>query len=117
MSGLTTADLIGEVRALAKEFPKCVYDSSNGCRYTKGKCENGPDSEGCIIGQAAVRAGGDLTKFEDYTTQGIKHILHHCNIVENRKEYWWLNEVQKHQDDGTTWEYAVKVADATCPIR
>lgn len=133
--------IVNKVRNIANAYPDAVYntDEDTGqCSYYKGFVENGPDQEGCIVGQAmvpeiAVTISGDVI---EACTDGLNLIYWQEAIdagydaIEGGfpiEEYPdvsddvapllnWLSEVQALQDSGYSWGTAVKQADERYPL-
>ncbi len=116
MSEITAAQVIDEVRKLAKESPGNIYkglpsafmSSGFACYYSTGENENG--SVGCIFGQALKNLGLVITDNNDQVRitnllviLGISHL--------NEFELDWCRTVQSRQDSGTEWGHAVSEAD------
>jgi hypothetical protein len=111
-------DIIENVRDLAEQYPDAVYRSGmHGlCSYTSGKAENGPDGEGCLLGQASISSF-----FEDYDLSLNERVMVHSVICKLEREgllkdvtdqkVKWLKEVQYYQDRRNTWSEAVRGAD------
>ena len=114
--------LVAEVRALAAEKPRFVYtaidvhsDADGGgdkCAYVHG------NEGGCIIGQAALRAGMDLDELrekdadEDDTSVSVQFAGYPSLSNEALN---WLSKVQYSQDLKYPWARAVARADHSIP--
>lgn len=113
--------LVQAVRELAAERPDFVYKSDPyregpGCLYTLA--DGTPD---CIMGCAMARIGQPLPPQKVGT-----HEANECTLLNEDVYTWygalgvgaesvtmkWLASVQNHQDNGYTWEAAVREADA-----
>ena len=113
--------LVAEVRALAAEKPDFVYtaidfhsDADGGgdkCSYVHG------DEGGCIIGQAALRAGMDLDELreKDNDDQDTSVSFQFAEFGLSIDELGWLARVQFHQDLKLPWGAAVARADDEIP--
>lgn len=118
------AEVIAEVRKIAKRDPKFVYgeDTGGSCSYF-GRGIGDPVGQRCLIGQALVNLEVDMTKVlevenslsPDVMGSEIKYLIEGevVDIVANPSEVSWLTEVQKKQDRGFPWSEAVKLADET----
>lgn len=121
----TAADLICEVRAVAAERPDFVYSSQSGasimeCSYF-GQAIGDPTGEPCIVGQAFKRLGGapeGLLEAEGseslddaFLGTGIGYILERFEIQRTTEQAKWLAAVQRAQDTGDSWRFAVEHAD------
>ena len=114
-------NLMEAVRLLAALYPNAIYNRpishSNTCFYSRGVVVNGPPGHGCIIGQAFRLCG-----FEQYANMCLydsissgspagRHIRTTFGLSENTPLVDWCCEIQYHQDQGTTWGEAVRLAD------
>jgi hypothetical protein len=114
---MTIDDVIAGVRALAAEFPECVYTSPDdlGCYFTLGRCSNG--SVGCLIGQAVALQGGKLPDDEKVGSIEILALLHNNGIAGVPiRTLSWLVTVQGGQDSGKPWREAVAIADTEATL-
>lgn len=110
-------DLQKEVRRLAAEYPNAIYQSLDGCYYNAGIVANGPDTEGCLLGQAIRNLDPEI--FEDIGMDGddiaslIQYMDEHFDNSEDKEGNIenWFSIVQGQQDNGETWSEAVKIAD------
>lgn len=116
----TIEDVVSEVRRLAKEFPKCMYtapgctkpEPGQLCSNVDGKCSNG--TKGCIIGQAFRNLGIKIPDLHDKS--GAPSLCGKVfGLEENVDIVMWLAKVQRSQDAGKTWAYAVRVANKLYP--
>lgn len=113
--------LVAEVRALAAEQPDFVYtaidfhpDKLGGgekCSYVHG------DVGGCIVGQAALRAGMGLEELREKDNDEDD-----TSVWDQFEEYGltneqlrWLSKVQHSQDIKYPWGAAVDRADDEIP--
>ena len=94
--------IISEIRRLAEEFP----DRTSQPEYAKEK--NGVGQPECIIGHALYNLGVSPEELK-YLTGSVEEIPLPMYI--DGPELRWLNEVQRTQDSGLSWESAVKEAD------
>lgn len=113
--------LVAEVRALAAEKPNFVYtaidfhsDADGGgdkCSYVHGNVG------GCIIGQAALRAGMDLEelreKDNDADDTSVGSVFAGFGLSVDA--LGWLSSVQHSQDTGMPWGSAVAHSDDRIP--
>ena len=126
---------VASVRDGADAYPDAQYlDSDDGyggeCLYFKGVVRNGPDNEGCIIGQFVVPLWRDddidwLHSQENaWGGYGLDAVLDDVDQLDirfdtdNNEEYEaftilrdWLVAVQQNQDTGHKWGEAVRKAD------
>ena len=102
--------LINRIRKLADKYPGATYTpiDDESCSYTRGKVENGPEQEGCIVGQAAY---GYLRIPLDMDRSGVGTLVIDTRVQGSEEEIAWMSEVQNQQDGGQTWEASVKAAD------
>lgn len=106
--------LVDRVRVLAAKYPEGLYavDDSladdDECSYTKGIVENGPPTEGCLIGQAAR---GYIAIPPEADRHGIVSVLDDLGVEGSKPERDWLENVQTSQDGGYRWAEAVATAD------
>ena len=120
------ADVISEVRSLAKSYPNYIYGSEySTCRYLNKEKMCGA----CIVGQALMRLGAtgeDLfwldRKLADIAYDGSIYSLYNLSISSESKEIpfdirlsevqaHWLAVVQDSQDLDFCWEKSVDWAD------
>jgi ribosomal protein L7/L12 len=111
--------IIAKVRELAEEEPDHVYQRvDNQCLYVhkSGEGDYIPDS-GCIIGQAAVRAGFTYDEVDHQNTSAWSLVGgDHLNLGGSDEQVRWLGAVQSEQDCGTPWSRAVMLADKNTPL-
>lgn len=122
------SQLIAEIRKLAAENPEARYERSGGgqgsCYYTVGRIINAENvnSGGCIVGQAFQRllSPSDLGKVQSRDGVGSVSacgILDMLGIRHTWQQGEWLRNIQSRQDNGHTWSYAVRFADAAAVTR
>ena len=115
----TVRDIIAKVRELADVYPNAVYDDHglSSCAYTKGIVRRGPDTEGCIFGQA-LRSVLEIDNpaLEPVDYEAITDVLDHFHIERDGDQDDWMLLVQEHQDRQESWSEAVAIADAQSPI-
>ena len=110
VSELTIKDVDTAIRILASEAPDYVYNHSSptaGCFYDRG-VRGGPESKGCIFGQAFQRlgvdmstvGGADIASLWYDTHEGLPVDASHC------PEEW--SAVQYAQDNGGRWGEAIQ---------
>lgn len=106
-----------EVRRLAEEFPNAIY-RNRPCLYNSGIVENGPETEGCIFGQAlSILHPEDKESFDRTscfeTINNISELIERLypDMKEDGRACEWFYRVQVAQDTGSTWLNAVKSAD------
>lgn len=108
-------ELVANVRKLAKEYPDAKYRSPDrgGCYYTRGAVVDGPETPGCIVGQAMPSHVMDrLIEVDNEGGGNIPYVLGDVlDIDYDRGTFLWLDVVQSYQDLGKTWSEAVRGAD------
>ena len=112
---ITTAQIITEIRRLAAEKPDFTYKKPfaddierNWCaNFTYG--EKGNKVGSCIVGQALLNCGVNLSAGEQYKSFG--RLIHKVGWTHSFEEYDWISSVQYRQDVGDTWGTAVAQAD------
>jgi hypothetical protein len=112
---ITREQLIDEVKRLAQEYPNSRYippntnDYAQGggakCYYNKGVVINGPETEGCIFGQATHNL--DQEEYEKIANETRDICVLCCNVL-NIPDSYYLGRVQDAQDIGYTWSQAIK---------
>lgn len=118
---ITASDVIREVRLLASERPGFNYLSQRpnpsntlGCSYI-GRAVGDRTGEGCIVGQALVKAGVDFEKLAEVEIAsgnlGVDGMLLRLKIESTSTERMWLRRVQRKQDLGDAWSTAVEYAE------
>ncbi len=117
------ATLVKRVRALADQYPDAVYQSKGAsCSYLAGTVEGGPDTPGCIVGQAAhgyIRK--DYLAQADIQGDNVGGLIRYINAVNphyldtprqvSDSDQIWLQVVQSRQDSGDSWGDAIRWAD------
>ena len=107
---MTLEKIVEEVRALAEKYPNAVYQHVDSwCHNLKGKVDNGPDCEGCLIGQAVRNAGFMFPPCCE--RDGARSLMYKLGFDKDHSLSRWLGNVQTVQDGGHTWGVAVSVAD------
>lgn len=107
--------LIAEIRILAEERPKYVYQKPGQfCMYTDNAEHTGC---GCIVGQALLRIEPKLYPLLEQIDKNVSVVVSQFNaiapmleITDTRKVNW-INAVQDYQDTGYDWSTAVARAD------
>lgn len=115
---ITTTQLIEEVRKVASMNPEFVYgDAITSCSYF-GQAIGNNTGQCCIIGQAfknlevdteqlfSAEARGDSPTIRLAVEDKLVDIL-----VGHPQELNWLDSVQRGQDTGWSWSYALIDAD------
>src|SRR5690554_2567607 len=108
-----TKAILEQVRILAQTYPDFVYshyDDGLRCKYNTGVNPKYPKLSGCIIGQAARKAGIDTSDWDekpsdpDYSSTAI-FIQIEIKVGEDTysPEAEVLVRIQELQDIGTTW--------------
>lgn len=94
------------VRQLAETYPNARYNRyGTGCRYSLGTVDDGPDEDGCIVGQAFRLIGIDPAQFDEETPVPPVH------RITDEPSGSWISIVQSRQDIGWTWGQALAEAD------
>lgn len=93
-----------------------------GCSYVYGSEWGNIVEVGCIVGQAAIEIGiapADLEANEGQAGSGFAAAVFDLDLqdVQVSQEGRWLDIVQTEQDQGSTWEQAVREGDAQRPLR
>jgi hypothetical protein len=112
--------LVARVRDLAARYPDAVYKGERGlfgCSYVAGRVDNGPDSCGCLLGQAAQPGTRLHTAMQERSARGIGSMCAGLGAVAVMTlDVEWLHTVQNFQDAGKTWGNAVVIADKIKPL-
>lgn len=109
--------LVDEVRKVGEENPEFNYGKTYGylspqfglqyvCEYVD---EDGVGK--CIMGVAALRLGIPSDMFDQSNILTIKELLPLFFKKISPTDSDWLEQVQKRQDEGTTWRKAIKKTD------
>lgn len=113
------SDLKNKVIELATAYPNAKYcrpglPVGGGCHYAKGNVENGPETPGCVIGQA-LRLLDNVTfnKFYDFGGTILGMVKNHDYFNGTDDESNWLFCFQCKQDSGKTWSECLKIANST----
>lgn len=113
MFDFTLKELQEMVREVASDYPKYVYEPSNGvCSYFKNG-EDGYSCPDCIIGHALHRLGVSPDNIGDNNIVSVRGLCRKylpLSLSDDRT-LEWLAEVQDRQDLGMPWAKAVKKAD------
>ena len=121
-------DIVEGVRLLARKHPDAVYTMPEnqegetiGCAYTRGKVIDGPQSEGCVIGQVLLGLHynpDDLDSYDEFGNwmgvgPAVSGLVTDLGLTDEEDDpnFMWLVCVQMKQDNGTPWGIAVKEAD------
>ena len=115
---MTAAEIVTQVRELAAKYPKAQYHKEEGsayCDYEFGTVTNGPDTPGCIMGQAVRLLGVDTS---GWGRGEIGPILEEegYEFPADDSNMDWLLAVQQRQDSGVTWGEAIKLTDKTMEV-
>ena len=115
---VNTKQMIEEVRKIASENPEFVYGGAvTSCSYF-GRTIGDTSGQCCIIGQAlknlevdteqlfSAEVRGDGPTFRQAVHEKLVDIL-----VGHPQELDWLDRVQRGQDNGWSWSYALIDAD------
>ncbi|QIS06803.1 hypothetical protein F5X71_34840 [Nocardia brasiliensis] len=113
---VTVADVISKVRQIAAAHPDHIYDKIGDCVNVETD-ENGVLVGSCIIGKAIVALGISAAELDQrgLNRHDAEHLLRSLGISLGDLEEAWLLEVQRHQDEGHRWGYAVTAADGKAP--
>lgn len=108
------SSVAGYVRLLAEQYPNAIYrpaKKGEACSNIRGHVENGPQTEGCIVGQAIRMSGNCHLISEMYTDSQYTPVNMFTKNQFDALEVKFLHLVQFYQDYEETWENAVKLAD------
>lgn len=130
MFNLSDTELLklnNEVVRLATIYPDATYTKINedfakacglpGCCYSMGNIVNGPDTPGCIIGQAFRNVFPD--KFKEISDRELgesQYNERNCGSVMSLLRFPtgaiadFLRKVQNNQDGGNSWGACIKLA-------
>lgn len=118
---INLSDLKNEVIKLALEYPDAIYKDVNGCYYGTGLVINGPETEGCLIGQGICRLDEEV--FEEITSiyngesfNSLIRSFKNYFLIDDEENKRWLIDTQTKQDEGLTWKKAVDYANAQLRI-
>lgn len=111
---MKATELISKVKELASDFPHAVYSEQQTCYYTRGRVYDGPDTPGCIFGQALREDYYEILVNNDQET--ITDVLELIGIDFDGDQGDWFLTVQEHQDKGEEWSEAVAIANAQHPL-
>lgn len=104
-----------EIVKLCEEYPYGKYIKTQGpgptCMYTKGVVMNGPETQGCVVGQAISRVCPDKFRYcvvKENSGGNISpaYILFNSDFI---------SSVQSNQDDGNTWGESLRLAKSYLP--
>lgn len=104
-------ELANRICDLGEKYPNAIYQyaEEGQCNYGKGKVANGPDEEGCIIGQAMPE---DIRKkvcnMDDYAINILPEYMDYEETDVNERLLSQIQCVQDAQDSGKPWGYAVQ---------
>lgn len=108
MTSIKASFLLGVVLDIAKKYPQGRYTKPCGsynCCNCRGVVVDGPDTPGCIVGQALQKLGIIIDM------GGISHLVDIGLIeIDSRAAFEFLSEIQFRQDGGHRWEEAVTLA-------
>lgn len=111
----TTAQIIDTVRELANENPDFVYErplveNAHGVTVESSRCQYlHADGPGCIMGHALSRQG--ISVPVSFEGKGINDVLRAFGFAPTDEQARWLNNVQRSQDKGNAWSFAVVDGD------
>lgn len=99
------------VKLLAKQYPDARYQrpTSGVCEYASGTVKNGPDTEGCIVGQAIREVAPEYVDKIRYSKSSAYGLFGYSDNTEYVAK--WISTVQVNQDVGRTWGEAVDIAN------
>lgn len=114
---VTVQELRAAVFACVEERgPDYQYEAPVDDSGLQGSClywHDRDDRPGCIVGLALYKLGADdefLRNHEGNTSIGMLKLLkedHEWTFEDYEGVNWWLNEIQRRQDDGMRWGSAV----------
>ena len=109
-------ELCDKVRELATTYPSATY-LGEVCSYTRGDVRNGPETLGCIFGQAIRLLDPDLLETIGadcyYDHEAIDELLAR-GVISPPKEpslASWASALQDQQDLRVPWGEALRLAD------
>lgn len=117
MSITSVKEIEAKVRELASKYPDAEYQTPDtACYYTQGRVRNGPEREGCLMGQALIELNPNEEEYLAHQdvgeSVGIMDILGQMHDVPDDPETSrWLDRVQASQDGGQSWAEAIAHAD------
>lgn len=121
---VNTKQLIEEVRKIASENPEFVYgDAITSCSYF-GRTIGDSTGQRCIIGQAFKNLEVDTEQLFSAEGRGDSPTIRLAIedklvdiLVGHGRELNWLDSVQRGQDNGWSWSYALVVADKKFSVK
>lgn len=107
-------ELVTKIRELGEKYPFATYqkpDECTTCRYDIGHVENGPNSCGCIVGQAMREVSPE--NYERIASKEISFTYLSRCVLELGPciQTIWIQSVQNAQDAGLSWGAAIKQAN------
>lgn len=108
------SDLKNKVIELGTVYPNAIYAPVR-CEYHMGVVTNGPETEGCLIGQAIRLLNPTLPELIAENGGNFKEILQTYPTEFDTSEEDsasiadWLGRVQDVQDNHLTWGEAISV--------
>lgn len=113
-------DLKKKVEEIAARHKRGVYNPRTGiCSYSTGIVKDGPQTKGCLLGQA-LREMGILARVvrKGLDKKTVRNILPHVCFKKdldpgdsyNESLVDWMCDVQVSQDEGSPWGSCVKSA-------
>ena len=120
-------ELIQAIRDLAAKYPNGLYQRPSNnpatqCSYIKGIVKDGPETCGCIVGQALRIVDPNIQPLLfRYPTKSSTDLFQENypgfdEILADLKAIDWIGDVQKNQDNELTWSECVRLADAAFPL-
>lgn len=121
MRTVKASEVLSHVILLAAKYPQAKYirPNPNACMNFTGKVEEGPEEEGCIIGQALRRMGLNESNCPDQCA--VRHLagflsyddaIGTLEVIERDIPHVaeLLARIQEAQDDGFCWGEALSLA-------
>lgn len=103
-----------DIELLAKRYPDAIYgvrdEGMADCRYSIGPVENGPATQGCLIGHALRKQPAAFNVAKSWDTAGEVITVGGLFNHDDDPTVKWLERVQDAQDNGETWSEAVERA-------
>lgn len=115
MAEITFDQIEAKVRELAAESPEYRYPGNG-----NGSCFYAPNGEipSCIFGKALIALGVEASWLTGREGNGIVALMRdHLSVAATVQQRLWAARLQRFQDTGQTWGYAVSEADRLFPLR
>lgn len=102
MKTVKASEVLAKVIQLAVQYPKARYYTDNKVCYNfNGKVDDGPDSEGCIIGQAMQLLGFTPQNCPD--GMAVSGLISRGIIEKDKDVGTQLQYIQTYQDQKVAW--------------